>query len=98
MLVLLPARHNLCVCNTPASIQAKCADLDSRLLVLSNGKQALQQKVNALLLNADKLNPKKKSVAKEIVRWVHHNFLLLIGLHYIEIEFQGVAKLALITL
>ena len=50
-------------------IQAKCCDLDSRLLALSTDKQALKLKVDALQLNADKLNPNKKLVAKETVRW-----------------------------
>ena len=49
-------------------IQAKCCDLDSRLLALSKDKQALKLKVDALQLNADKLNPNKKLVAKETVR------------------------------
>ena len=50
------------------SIQTKCADLDSRLLALSKDQQALQQKIAALQLNADKLNPNKKVVAKDTVR------------------------------
>ena len=53
----------MCVC-----IQAKCHDLDNRLLTLCKDKQALKQKIDALQLNADKLNPNKKAVAKETVR------------------------------
>ena len=55
----------MCIC-----IQGKCSDLDSRLLALSKDKQALKQKIDALQLNADKLNPNKKIVAKQTVRWV----------------------------
>ena len=51
-------------------VQAKCSDLDSRLLALSKDKQALKQKIDALQLNADKLNPNKKVVAKETVRYI----------------------------
>ena len=53
----------MCIC-----IQAKCCDLDSRLLALSKDKQALNQKIDALQLNADKLNPKRKVMAKQTVR------------------------------
>ena len=52
-------------------IQAKCCDLDSRLLALSKDKQALKQKIDALQVNADKLNPNKKVVAKETVRYMY---------------------------
>ena len=52
-------------------IQAKCCDLDSRLLALSKDRQALKQKLDALQLNADKFNPNKKIVAKETVRYMH---------------------------
>lgn len=52
-------------------IQAKCCDLDSRLLALSKDKEALKQKIDALQVNADKLNPNKKVVAKETVRYMH---------------------------
>ena len=41
------------------SIQTKCADLDSRLLALSKDQQVLQQKIAALQLSADKVNPNK---------------------------------------
>ena len=53
-----------------AMIQAKCCDLDSRLLALSKDRQALKQKLDALQLNADKLNPNKKIMAKETVRYM----------------------------
>ena len=51
-------------------VQAKCHDLDNRVLALSKDKQALKQKIDALQLNADKLNPNKKVVAKETVRYM----------------------------
>ena len=50
------------------SVQAKCADLDSCLLALSKDQQTLQQKIAALQLNADKVNPNKKLVTKDTVR------------------------------
>ena len=50
--------------------QAKCSDLDDRLLTLSKDQQALIQKIAVLQLNADKLDPNKKVVTKETVRYV----------------------------
>ena len=65
-------------------IQAKCCDLDSRLLALSKDKQALKQKLDALQLNADKLNPNKKIVAKETVRYMYTLQFLLKKLYYYD--------------
>ena len=62
-------KYVICIC-----VQAKCGDLDSRLLALSKDKKALKQKIDALQLNADKLNPNKKVVAKETVRYLVIHF------------------------
>ena len=72
-------------------IQAKCCDLDGRLVALSKDKQALKQKIDALQLNADKLNPNKKVVAKETVRYMHvlqclwRNYIKLMSVPHAEL-------------
>ena len=50
------------------STQAKCADIDSRLSALYKDQQALSEKIAALQANADKINPAKKKVTKDVVR------------------------------
>ena len=55
------------------STQAKCADIDDRLSALYKDQQALSEKIAALQVNADKINPKKKKISnsKDVVRFVN---------------------------
>ena len=48
--------------------QAKCADLDARLLTLSKELAVVNDKISALQANADVLDPSTKNVDIETVQ------------------------------
>ena len=48
--------------------QAKTADLDGRLLGVTQDQLKLTEKIAALQANADKVNPEKKVISEEAVR------------------------------
>ena len=50
--------------------QAKMAALDDRLLAVREEREKVEERIKVLRANADKINPDKKVVSKETVRYV----------------------------
>ena len=56
--------------------EAKAASLDGRLLEVGNDLKKLEEKIQVLRANADKVNPNKKEVTTDTVRYVYvHNWI-----------------------
>ena len=50
--------------------QAKMAVLDDRLLAVQEEKKKVKERINVLQANANRINPDRKVVSKETVRYV----------------------------
>ena len=50
--------------------QAKTAALDDRVLAIREEREKVEERIKMLRANADKINPDKKVVSKETVRYV----------------------------
>ena len=50
--------------------QAKMAALDDRLLAVQEERKKVEERIKALRANANQINPDKKVVSKETVRYV----------------------------